>query len=76
MISDQWKVISGKLLVISEFTFVTDQCLLDGYAVPLATLKKGAVFFCGTILTLARTGRYPASVVFREFGLSSESLIK
>ena len=31
-----------------------------------------AVCFCGTILTLARTGRYPASLVFREPGLSSE----
>jgi hypothetical protein len=31
-----------------------------------------AVFFCGTILTIARTGRYPAGVVFREPGLSSD----
>jgi hypothetical protein len=30
-----------------------------------------AVCFCGTILTVARTGRYPASLVFREPGLSS-----
>jgi len=30
-----------------------------------------AVCFCGTLLTVARTGRYPASVTFREPGLSS-----
>ncbi len=30
-----------------------------------------AVFFCGTILTVACTGRYPASLIFRESGLSS-----
>lgn len=34
----------------------------------------GAVSFCGTILTIARTGRYPASLVFREPGLSSDQL--
>jgi len=33
-------------------------------------LKK-AVSFCGTILAIARTGRYPASLGFREPGLSS-----
>ena len=33
---------------------------------------KRAVCFCGTILTLTRTGRYPASLVFREPGLSSD----
>jgi hypothetical protein len=32
-----------------------------------------AVFFCGTILTIARTGRYPASLVFRVPGLSSRA---
>ena len=32
---------------------------------------KLAVFFCGTILAIARTGRYPASLVFRKPGLSS-----
>jgi hypothetical protein len=31
-----------------------------------------AVCFCGTILTVTRTGHYPASLVFREPGLSSE----
>jgi hypothetical protein len=35
-----------------------------------ATLR--AVCFCGTLLTVTRTGRYPASLVFREPGLSSE----
>ena len=30
-----------------------------------------AVFFCGTLLAIARTGNYPASLVFRESGLSS-----
>ena len=32
-----------------------------------------AVSFCGTILAIAHTGRYPASLVFREPGLSSDS---
>jgi len=36
------------------------------------TNDKLAVSFCGTILTVTRTGRYPASLVFREPGLSSE----
>jgi hypothetical protein len=31
-----------------------------------------AVSFCGTILTLTRTGRYPASLGFGESGLSSD----
>ncbi len=30
-----------------------------------------AVFFCGTILAIARTGNYPVSLVFWESGLSS-----
>ena len=30
-----------------------------------------AVFFCGTILTVTRTGRYPASLAIGEPGLSS-----
>ncbi len=33
-----------------------------------------AVCFCGTLLTLTRTGRYPASLVFRVPGLSSNWL--
>jgi hypothetical protein len=33
--------------------------------------RKTAVFFCGTILTIARTGRYPAGLVFEKPGLSS-----
>ncbi len=32
---------------------------------------KLAVFFCGTILAIARTGNYPVSLVFWESGLSS-----
>lgn len=40
------------------------------------TTDQPAVCFCGTILTVARTGRYPASLVFREPGLSSNSLKK
>jgi hypothetical protein len=36
-----------------------------------APLPLQAVFFCGTILTIARTGRYPAGLVFRKPGLSS-----
>jgi hypothetical protein len=42
--------------------------------VPTTFDLKKAVCFCGTILTLARTGRYPASLVFRETGLSSDLL--
>lgn len=38
---------------------------------PVPILGPSAVCFCGTILTVARTGRYPASLVFREPGLSS-----
>jgi hypothetical protein len=34
-------------------------------------LRRTAVFFCGTILTIARTGRYPAGLVFEKPGLSS-----
>ena len=33
--------------------------------------NEKAVFFCGTILAIARTGSYPASMVFRESRLSS-----
>jgi hypothetical protein len=33
--------------------------------------RRKAVFFCGTILTIARTGRYPAGLVFEKPGLSS-----
>jgi hypothetical protein len=38
--------------------------------------RPSAVCFCGTILTVTRTGRYPASLVFREPGLSSDSIEK
>ena len=34
-----------------------------------------AVCFCGTILTITRTGSYPASPIFRESGLSSDLAI-
>lgn len=36
-------------------------------------MAPSAVCFCGTLLTVTRTGRYPASLVFREPGLSSGS---
>jgi len=36
-------------------------------------LTNEAVFFYGTILTLTRTGRYPASLIFWKPGLSSDS---
>ncbi|GEM_PF-5711399 len=45
----------------------------SGHLVPTRTQQ--AVFFCGTILTLARTRRYLASLVFREPGLSSDLMI-
>ncbi len=42
----------------------------------LAPLPRNpwAVSFCGTILTIARTGRYPASLVFGKPGLSSDGM--
>jgi hypothetical protein len=33
--------------------------------------KPVAVYFCGTLLTVTRTGHYPASLAFGEPGLSS-----
>lgn len=38
---------------------------------PEPASRPSAVCFCGTLLTVTRTGRYPASLVFREPGLSS-----
>ena len=38
--------------------------------------NEEAVFFCGTILAIARTGNYPASLVFGESGLSSNLPLK
>lgn len=38
---------------------------------PVPASRPSAVCFCGTLLTVTRTGRYPASLVFREPGLSS-----
>ncbi len=40
---------------------------------PSSLRLEKAVCFCGTILTVTRTGRYPASLAFREPGLSSDS---
>lgn len=37
----------------------------------LTSKLPSAVCFCGTILTVTRTGSYPASLIFREPGLSS-----
>ena len=39
-------------------------------------MGPSAVCFCGTLLTVTRTGRYPASLAIREPGLSSAVLNK
>jgi hypothetical protein len=39
--------------------------------VPGASPRPSAVCFCGTLLTVTRTGRYPASLAIGEPGLSS-----
>ena len=39
--------------------------------VPAASHGPLAVCFCGTLLTVTRTGRYPASLAIGEPGLSS-----
>ncbi len=52
------------LLVRSYRTFAP--LLVEANGLPLA------VCFCGTLLTVTRTGRYPASLAFREPGLSSK----
>lgn len=39
---------------------------------PVKVSFPSAVCFCGTLLTVTRTGDYPASSTFREPGLSSE----
>jgi hypothetical protein len=36
-----------------------------------ASPLPSAVYFCGTVLTVTRTGRYPASLAIGEPGLSS-----
>lgn len=61
------------LLVRSYRTFAPlPICLMSLVLdIRLVTDDKLAVCFCGTILTVARTGRYPASLVFRKPGLSS-----
>ena len=33
---------------------------------PVPANRPSAVFFCGTVLTVTRTGRYPASLAIRE----------
>jgi len=38
---------------------------------PVLPREPSAVCFCGTLLTVTRTGRYPASLAIREPGLSS-----
>ena len=38
---------------------------------PVLPGEPSAVCFCGTLLTVARTGRYPASLAIGEPGLSS-----
>ncbi|GEM_PF-1189699 len=38
---------------------------------PVPASRPSAVCFCGTLLTVTRTGRYPASLAIREPGLSS-----
>ena len=38
---------------------------------PVPANRPSAVCFCGTLLTVTRTGRYPASLAIREPGLSS-----
>jgi len=39
---------------------------------PLPYMQYLAVYFCGTILTVTRTGNYPASLTTWEPGLSSK----
>ncbi|TRV17197.1 MAG: hypothetical protein EWV40_19065 [Microcystis flos-aquae Mf_WU_F_19750830_S460] len=34
------KVLPNKVFIFIQQTLITSYCLLDGYAVPLATLKK------------------------------------
>ena len=38
---------------------------------PVPAGRPSAVCFCGTLLTVTRTGRYPASLAIGEPGLSS-----
>ena len=57
------------LLVRSYRTFAPLPVLFAGLSHPYD--GPSAVCFCGTILTVTRTGRYPASSPIREPGLSS-----
>jgi hypothetical protein len=54
------------LLVRSYRTFAPLPVL--GWVAPA---RPSAVCFCGTVLTVARTGRYPAGLAIGEPGLSS-----
>ena len=38
---------------------------------PVPVIRPSAVCFCGTLLAVTRTGRYPASLAIGEPGLSS-----
>ena len=38
-------------------------------------MRPSAVFFCGTLLTVTRTGHYPASLAIGEPGLSSTDFV-
>ena len=55
------------LLVRSYRTFAPLPVLAEAEA----SYKPSAVCFCGTFLTVTRTGRYPASLAIGEPGLSS-----
>ena len=41
---------------------------------PVPVIRPSAVCFCGTLLAVTRTGRYPASLAIGEPGLSSTGL--
>ena len=58
------------LLVRSYRTFAPLPNSKLGDRLDLPTQNQ-AVCFCGTLLTITRTGRYPAGLIFREPGLSS-----
>ena len=42
---------------------------------PVPANRPSAVCFCGTLLTVTRTGRYPASLAIGEPGLSSTGFV-
>lgn len=55
-----------------DLAILQEELSRASYLVQERLLPAKAVCFCGTLLTVARTGRYPASLVFRESGLSSD----